>query len=285
MRPDALSRLQVIRTSPRWLATDRAARRSDIAALQPDHRTQGHVGAREAPGEDPSVQEVRPEKVRFPAPSMATPLRNWFCVLGGTMNCAGRTGVWAEAPWASRAAARRRTEEVCRLAITEIYIKMRGCAPPERRLLPSGAACPPKPHPRSLSTAWRGRAQRAPFSRFGKVVQLRSPSPLVERGPGGEDSKGRPHQPRGWTDLPVESKMPVVKPAPLLLLSILALLSRRLRRRHGSPGREGRAGRRRHPAEPGARRADASSPRPASPASTSSSWARISWTARGSPRA
>src|SRR4029079_5446553 len=55
-----------------------------------------------------------------------------------------------------------------------------------------GPSCPPKPHPRSLSTSWRGRAQRLKLSRFGKMGSATFP-PLheVERGPGGEASKGR----------------------------------------------------------------------------------------------
>src|SRR3954467_2760827 len=58
----------------------------------------------------------------------------------------------------------------------------------------SGAFCPPKPHPRSLSTAWRGRAQRSTLLDFAKSAHLGSPSPLVEKGTGDEASKGRTPQ-------------------------------------------------------------------------------------------
>src|SRR5436305_264738 len=48
--------------------------------------------------------------------------------------------------------------------------------------LPSGASYPPKPHPRSLSTSWRGRARRSTLFEFGKVAQIRSPSPRSGEG-------------------------------------------------------------------------------------------------------
>ncbi|MFL6264055.1 MAG: ABC transporter substrate-binding protein [Thermoanaerobaculia bacterium] len=48
--------------------------------------------------------------------------------------------------------------------------------------LPSGASCPPKPHPRSLSTSWRGRAQRAKSSRFGKIAAATFPLSTPWRG-------------------------------------------------------------------------------------------------------
>src|SRR4051812_32372837 len=54
-----------------------------------------------------------------------------------------------------------------------------------------GASCPPKPHPRSLSTPWRGRAHRSAFFEFGTIAQIGSPSPRSGEGPGGEASKGR----------------------------------------------------------------------------------------------
>src|SRR5436305_15134369 len=60
--------------------------------------------------------------------------------------------------------------------------------------LPSGAACPPKPHPRSLSTSWRGRAQRSSLLDSGKPAHPGPPSPLVEKGTGDEASEGRPPQ-------------------------------------------------------------------------------------------
>ena len=64
--------------------------------------------------------------------------------------------------------------------------------------LPSGAACPPKPHPRSLSTSWRGRAQRSKSSEI-RQDRLSYVPPLheVERGPGGEASEGRQLQRQG----------------------------------------------------------------------------------------
>src|SRR5262249_37075456 len=61
-------------------------------------------------------------------------------------------------------------------------------------ILPSGTSCPPKPHPRSLSTSGEGgpreQASSILASLFGYVPPLHS----VERGPGGEASEGRPSQ-------------------------------------------------------------------------------------------
>src|SRR3982751_5056821 len=55
--------------------------------------------------------------------------------------------------------------------------------------VPSGASCPPKPHPRSLSTSWRGRAQRSAFFEFGTVARIYFP--LSTKWRGGEASEGR----------------------------------------------------------------------------------------------
>src|SRR3954467_453451 len=57
-----------------------------------------------------------------------------------------------------------------------------GVAGPPGHSLPSGTACPPKPHPRSLSTSWRGRAQRSALLDSGKPAHLGSPSPLRGEG-------------------------------------------------------------------------------------------------------